>query len=174
MQSEVSKGEPNGASTWSAMFLWAQGPEVLERGEGGGEMKVRMYVDLIENCTHESAANYGYASSRPTQQLTPGYRRFWFDLDFPPGTFVEDRSTQLPSAMAKEMPGECVASNLLTPYEYFTQNLDKMKYTSCIECEQTFSNANVHTLDGWGGTQISGLCEICFDELMEDYNPDDD
>ena len=66
-------------------------------------MKVRMYVDLIVGVTHQSAQSYCYANSAPLQSITKGYRRYWFDLDFPPGTFAEERSTLLPTARASAM-----------------------------------------------------------------------
>lgn len=40
-----------------------------------------------------------------------------------------------------------------------------MKYEKCMNCEQPFSKMNTRTVDGWLETQISGLCENCFDEL---------
>jgi len=41
-------------------------------------------------------------------------------------------------------------------------------YTRCIQCGEPFTEQNVHTVDGWGETQISGECEDCFDELFKD------
>lgn len=38
-------------------------------------------------------------------------------------------------------------------------------YTHCIEYKQQFSRANVFTKDGARETQISGLCEKCFDTI---------
>lgn len=38
-------------------------------------------------------------------------------------------------------------------------------YIACVECEEPFSEENVHTEAGWRETQISGLCEDCFDEI---------
>ncbi len=40
-----------------------------------------------------------------------------------------------------------------------------MRYEKCMNCEQPFSKANTHSVDGWRETQISGLCENCFDEI---------
>lgn len=37
-------------------------------------------------------------------------------------------------------------------------------YTECVACKKGFSDANVRTMDGWLETQISGMCEDCFDE----------
>ena len=38
----------------------------------------------------------------------------------------------------------------------------------CLECDKPFSLSNVHTSEGWKETQLSGLCEDCFDGLFED------
>lgn len=66
-------------------------------------MKIRMYVDLVDGYSHASASQHAYASSKPIDSVSKGYKRYYFDVDFPPGTFAEERSTQLPSAAAKEM-----------------------------------------------------------------------
>ena len=39
--------------------------------------------------------------------------------------------------------------------------------THCIDCGQPFTSENVHTVDGWKETQISGNCEDCFEKLFE-------
>lgn len=44
-----------------------------------------------------------------------------------------------------------------------------MTYESCIECKKPFTNANVHTKDGWFETQISGMCEDCFDAVCKEW-----
>lgn len=36
----------------------------------------------------------------------------------------------------------------------------------CIDCGQPFTDANVHTDEGWRETKISGMCEDCFDALF--------
>ena len=38
-----------------------------------------------------------------------------------------------------------------------------MKYHKCICCGKPFSHDNCYSLAGWKETQISGLCELCFD-----------
>lgn len=44
-----------------------------------------------------------------------------------------------------------------------------VKTIRCACCGEPFSDANVHTPDGWKETQISGMCETCFDDaLLED------
>lgn len=43
-----------------------------------------------------------------------------------------------------------------------------MRYEKCVNCTQPFSAANTHSKDGWIETQISGLCEDCFDEICEE------
>lgn len=46
-----------------------------------------------------------------------------------------------------------------------------MKYKNCLICKHEFSAANVFTHEGALETQISQVCEICFDALFQD---DDD
>ncbi len=41
-------------------------------------------------------------------------------------------------------------------------------FLKCITCEQPFTKENVTTAAGWRETQISGICEECFDSLFED------
>lgn len=40
-------------------------------------------------------------------------------------------------------------------------------YEECICCKEPFSDINVHTKEGWKETQISGMCETCFDDLFD-------
>lgn len=47
-----------------------------------------------------------------------------------------------------------------------------VKHTSCVECKERFSDGNCFTQAGWEETQISGLCESCFDEITAE--PEDD
>ena len=35
----------------------------------------------------------------------------------------------------------------------------------CVECKAPFSDKNTHTTAGWKETQISGMCEDCFDRV---------
>lgn len=37
----------------------------------------------------------------------------------------------------------------------------------CIQCGEKFSETNVYTKEGALETQISGICERCFDEIFE-------
>ena len=41
-------------------------------------------------------------------------------------------------------------------------------HLSCFMCREHFSPDNVQTPEGWRETQISGVCEVCFDRLMEE------
>lgn len=41
-------------------------------------------------------------------------------------------------------------------------------YTTCCQCDKPFGNANVKSSLGWAETQISGMCEVCFDNLFEE------
>lgn len=36
----------------------------------------------------------------------------------------------------------------------------------CLECNEVFSNKNCHSAAGWKETQISGICENCFDRMF--------
>jgi hypothetical protein len=53
-----------------------------------------------------------------------------------------------------------------------------VKHTSCAACKERFSDANCHTQAGWQETQISGMCERCFDDMTaepkegtDDFDP---
>ena len=50
----------------------------------------------------------------------------------------------------------------------------RLTHTCCTQCNLHFSQANVHTSAGWAETQISGLCEDCFDGLFEEEEEEDD
>ena len=41
-----------------------------------------------------------------------------------------------------------------------------LRFTTCFDCKQPFTEANVRTALGWAETQISGSCEACFDKLF--------
>ncbi len=41
-------------------------------------------------------------------------------------------------------------------------------YCECVQCKNEFSSENTHTELGWKETQISGMCEDCFDNLFID------
>jgi hypothetical protein len=47
-------------------------------------------------------------------------------------------------------------------------------YTHCIACKQSFSPSNVHTRAGALETQISGMCEDCFDAAFEGMDDEDE
>ncbi len=44
----------------------------------------------------------------------------------------------------------------------------KLRYRACQECGDDFTPRTVHTKQGWAETQISGICENCFDELFRE------
>lgn len=44
----------------------------------------------------------------------------------------------------------------------------------CLACGEAFTAKNAHTAAGWRETQISGMCEDCFDELFAEPEGDDD
>jgi hypothetical protein len=35
----------------------------------------------------------------------------------------------------------------------------------CVQCNEPFSNENVYTTAGWLETEVSGLCEACWDGI---------
>ena len=41
-------------------------------------------------------------------------------------------------------------------------------------CGERFSDSNVYSQAGWLETQISGLCEVCFDALADLITKDED
>jgi len=43
---------------------------------------------------------------------------------------------------------------------------DQLKYIRCTDCGDGFCPTNVITSRGWKETQISGMCENCFDLLF--------
>lgn len=45
---------------------------------------------------------------------------------------------------------------------------NRLRYLRCVDCNAPFSLANVHSPAGWRETQISGMCETCFDALFAD------
>lgn len=59
-------------------------------------------------------------------------------------------------------------STLPASLDEFTRNRAQMKHLACIDCHTPFNSLNVHTYLGWKETQISGLCEDCFDNLFDD------
>lgn len=48
------------------------------------------------------------------------------------------------------------------------------KYTHCVECKRLFSALNVFSREGWLETQISGVCEECFDDIFSEEEEDYD
>ena len=47
-------------------------------------------------------------------------------------------------------------------------NIERPTFTKCYTCGQPFTRVNVFTTLGWRETQISGMCEACFDELFKE------
>lgn len=45
---------------------------------------------------------------------------------------------------------------------------EEERYCACVNCEQPFTDKNTHSAAGWRETQISGLCEDCFDQVTAD------
>lgn len=40
----------------------------------------------------------------------------------------------------------------------------------CFVCHEHFSGDNVFSREGWRETQISTMCEKCFDTILEEYD----
>ena len=45
--------------------------------------------------------------------------------------------------------------------------------TTCVDCWEPFTPDIVHTRLGWCETQISGLCEDCFNDLFDDMEEEE-
>jgi len=43
-----------------------------------------------------------------------------------------------------------------------------LEYHCCVSCMEPFDHNNTKTPLGWVETQISGMCEDCFDQLFEE------
>jgi len=48
-----------------------------------------------------------------------------------------------------------------------------IKHASCVACKDRFSDANCFTQAGWQETQISGLCERCFDQICAEEDDEE-
>jgi len=48
-----------------------------------------------------------------------------------------------------------------------------LRYHGCVSCCDPFDPDNTHSALGWAETQISGMCEDCFDNLFQDEGEDD-
>lgn len=46
--------------------------------------------------------------------------------------------------------------------------------TKCILCKEPFTNKNVYSALGWREVEISGMCELCFDEVTREPEEVDD
>ena len=44
-------------------------------------------------------------------------------------------------------------------------------HLNCRSCRTLFSAANTHSVRGWRETQISGMCEDCYDKLFSALTP---
>lgn len=51
---------------------------------------------------------------------------------------------------------------------------DKWKYMFCVRCKKAFTEENVRSSEGWVETQISGLCEKCFDLITMEIEDNDE
>lgn len=48
------------------------------------------------------------------------------------------------------------------------------RFTHCVECKEAFSQKNTRTPAGRSETQISGLCENCWDAVFADNEDEED
>lgn len=48
------------------------------------------------------------------------------------------------------------------------RQLQQPRYTHCVDCCKPFSSTNTHSAAGWRETQLSAMCEDCFDELFSE------
>ena len=44
------------------------------------------------------------------------------------------------------------------------------QFCTCITCNNPFTGSNIQTSQGWKETQISGICETCFDDMFKGFN----
>ena len=64
--------------------------------------------------------------------------------------------------------------SMYRPVEVVILSIERAPRTHCRCCGQPFSDANVYSEAGWIETQISGLCESCFDTLADLVAKEDD
>lgn len=53
-----------------------------------------------------------------------------------------------------------------TSFIQYQLGIADARYTRCKECQELFTQDNVYTGSGWRETQISGLCEKCYDNIF--------
>ncbi len=46
-------------------------------------------------------------------------------------------------------------------------------FKGCVMCSESFTTLNVNTREGWLETQISGMCESCWDKTFAEPSDDD-
>jgi hypothetical protein len=56
----------------------------------------------------------------------------------------------------------------LESYDQFKRGKETATFTRCMFCEKPFTPSTVKTAEGWRETQISGICESCFDTILVD------
>ncbi len=47
------------------------------------------------------------------------------------------------------------------------------RFYNCVECKEPFTAKNTYSDAGWRETQLSGLCENCFDAAFEDMEDEE-
>jgi hypothetical protein len=51
---------------------------------------------------------------------------------------------------------------------------EHVTFTKCVGCTRPFSDENCFTQAGWQETQISGVCERCFDQMCADAEAEEE
>lgn len=51
------------------------------------------------------------------------------------------------------------------------RRIGERRFRFCFHCKADFTGENVRTPAAWKETQISGMCENCWDELFSEGGP---
>jgi hypothetical protein len=68
------------------------------------------------------------------------------------------------------MTRESLLPNTEGEYQAMLARCKPYLKTHCIECGNPFTYENTKTRDGWRETQISSTCEVCFDDLFDNWS----
>jgi len=69
--------------------------------------------------------------------------------------------------MKASMVGDKMLPESLSDFDKLLDNGGET-YINCSECGEVFSDDNTKSPAGWRETQMSGMCEACFDALHEE------
>lgn len=71
--------------------------------------------------------------------------------------------------MKRSLFGDIILPETRDEFEQLRTNVrDKLLYLRCTDCGEGFTEHNVKTAEGWEETQISGMCENCYDFLFSE------